>query len=122
MRSEKELGAMAKPESQPTNPATASTNQSHAQHSPLPWHVAEASSGGFFVDVRGDDSRLLAIAAKTGIRGEAEANAAFIVRAVNAHDDLVAALTQARREYGAFGRLSGEALVQMDAAIAKARR
>lgn len=34
--------------------------------------------------------------------------------------DLLAALVQARREYGAYGSLSGETLTQVDSAIAKA--
>lgn len=35
-------------------------------------------------------------------------------------DELLAAAKQARREYGAFGRLSGETLVQIDAAVRRA--
>lgn len=42
-------------------------------------------------------------------QSEAEANAAFIVRACNAHDSLVAALTALDEYYGASGKVWAEA-------------
>lgn len=62
------------------------------KHTQLPWKVSEVS--GWPSDICDADGELLATAYPMTIGGEdaGEANAAFIVRACNAHDQLVAAL------------------------------
>jgi hypothetical protein len=59
-----------------------------AKHSPLPWKV---DGDGVRAMVRADDATIVAL--RHRLPGDVnEANSAFIVRAVNAHDELVAAL------------------------------
>lgn len=53
--------------------------------------------------------------------GEAYDNAAFIVRACNAHDELVAALELALRVIGSGGAHNGAQLEFMETALAKAK-
>lgn len=56
-----------------------------------------------------------------GLRDEQRANAAYIVQAVNAHDDLVAACEAAL--FKLMGEPGGDALLeQLHAALVKARR
>lgn len=50
-----------------------------------------------------------------------EEEAVAVAELFEAASDLYEALEQARREYGVLTRLSGETLVQMDAALARAR-
>lgn len=60
------------------------------EHTPTPWRVANG------IDVRSEAIGFLAYVSTAGARGrtldEARANAALIVRAVNANADLLAAL------------------------------
>ena len=66
-----------------------------SKHTPTPWEKCEA---GDYSDYDGDSIILLGddiscrVAAVFGADEKAEANAEFIVRAVNAHDALVTAL------------------------------
>lgn len=65
-----------------------------SKHTPVPWRV----SGGFNMKVRAGESTEIADCAgddapKTA--SECAANAAFIVRACNAHDDMLAACRSA---------------------------
>lgn len=60
-----------------------------ARHTPVPWRVGR--SNGHF-DIFTQAGELVAAMNIGHIAGEEKANAAFIVRAVNVHDDLVAAL------------------------------
>lgn len=61
------------------------------KHTPLPWVLDHRFAGG--VLIHPDDNEFLTVAKVLGFdNDEAKANAAFIVRAVNAHDDLIAAL------------------------------
>lgn len=63
-------------------------------HSPLPWEVPD---GGIRPAIFAEDGSHVASMSDTG--DEAEANAALIVRAVNAHDELVAALRDLTNAY-----------------------
>lgn len=100
-------GAVLKP---PTAPSVIRVVQ--PANITLPLHVD--SRYGFVVDSDGDDIALCA-----GLNN-AHNVARFIVTACNSHYELVDALKQIRRDVGAMGHLSGESLVQMEAAIAKA--
>ena len=61
------------------------------KHSNLPWHVAKQDHGVFLM---GGDAQLYCIA-----KVDNEANAEFIVTAVNHHDELVDALRSINREH-----------------------
>jgi hypothetical protein len=74
------------------------------KHTPTPWRAGSYSSiVGVPIMAQPDPKQNTIIVAGTrsaaattpdGFRAEVEANAAFIVRAVNAHDDLVKALRE----------------------------
>lgn len=72
---------------------TMDKTQEQAQHTPLPWKQ-HTGNGKTYANVRGADDRWVA---DCGSRSDdiAQANAAFIVRACNCHDDLLAALQNA---------------------------
>ena len=65
------------------------------QHTPTPWRVDRRAATRV---IAGDDETMASTAASSTSRDSWEANATFIVRAVNAHDDLVKAL-QAHDDY-----------------------
>jgi hypothetical protein len=64
-------------------------NMSNTKRTPLPWHVTVERNSTVFID--GADERVA-----FAFPGFQHANAAFIVRAVNAHDKLIDALRQGR--------------------------
>jgi hypothetical protein len=67
-------------------------------HTPTPWQIEERDCGGYkLADADGEFLSYLCQSRYPDDRkdDEAEANAAFIVKACNAHDELVAALTAA---------------------------
>lgn len=73
---------------QPTTQKNTMKNQTH-KHTPTPWVSSPDSRGSSFVWKRGDEqpgSNRIAIA---HIQYNGEANAAHIVKCVNAHDELV---------------------------------
>ncbi len=71
---------------------------SEAKHTTLPWKCSPSvPERGFEAQVWTADGRaLLFFADDVAVGPEADANAALIVRAVNAHADLLALLTEAR--------------------------
>jgi hypothetical protein len=107
-----------------------------AEHSKTPWQVGE--DDGFAscpfipieVDLEGGGSVVVAEVQPTGIDididDEARANAAFIVRAVNCHEELVKALSDLTTfadhyDMGDEPMLFGEALENARAILSKAR-
>ncbi len=64
------------------------------EHHPLPWSVDGAGRQAM---IRAADLRIVALRHQA-TADEHQANAAFIVRAVNAHDELVKALTWAMEQ------------------------
>ena len=86
-----------------------------AGHTPTPWHVAGTSR------IRAEMTPLNDLIADVHWRNR-DANAEFIVRAVNAHDDLVAALRGAREWLPPIANRPAlkTALAAIDAALAKA--
>lgn len=112
------------------------TAQDEAKHSLLPWKISGATiiwspSGKATVaevsEPRGCDTvRFMELVRGSKDFDEACANAEFIVKACNAHDDLLSALERAR---GCMGRLAkgtperalAETFAEIDAAIAKAK-
>jgi hypothetical protein len=82
----------------PNNTSIASTKQTgaemSAQHTALPWHAEETEDGIWTIRAPGEPPIISFQLAKLSGRNlpNMEANAAFIVRACNAHDDLVRAL------------------------------
>ena len=64
----------------------------NAQHTPTPYEAIEIDQDGEYREwlIRNDKGR--AVARIDMVNAEGAANAAYIVRACNAHDDLVAAL------------------------------
>lgn len=102
----------------------------NAQHTPTPWHVGDGKAARI---IYGQDGYAIADATVYHGRhgGAEEANAAFIVRAVNAHDDLVAALRKARNAISEEVLAAGDEdhptiarhariIDEIDAALAKA--
>jgi hypothetical protein len=75
-----------------------STNDITATHTPTPWRVTDADCCTDGDDVKATilaDSGRLICHIDRDYRAPAEANAAHIVRCVNAHDELIAALRYA---------------------------
>lgn len=114
-----------------------------SEHTPTPWEVVDATEhrGPYIVGPYGDIADLYAMSnpmlLSTRNGGEsrpvqfmdAEGNAAFIVKAVNCHDELVAALEAFRLRPDAIVASQGDTIVlripiaaiqQAAAAIAKA--
>ena len=65
------------------------------QHTPTPWQVELRNAGAAIVAPAASGKMHEATVICSGLGGN-RANAAFIVRACNAHDELVAALTLAK--------------------------
>ena len=87
-----------------------------ADHSPLPWHV-----GPYYrFDIEARDGRVGGGSPSFTPRGDA--NAEFIVRAVNSHDALVAALKAARAWMDDRRELAEivQAILDADVALLKA--
>jgi hypothetical protein len=86
---------------------------------PLPWHRDRSGSGYYKFVIRGPQDHYIGRIERGHGDAVGEANLAFILRAVNAHDALVAALKMARpivdRDSGNDGDVA-----QIDAALAKA--
>jgi signal transduction histidine kinase len=97
------------------------------KHTPTPWILDEER--GKLMDADGEFVTHISLTRYVDERRdpEAEANAAFIVRAVNAHEKLVAALRTAHyylhdmREPPNAGAGFAETLRAVDAALAKIR-
>lgn len=93
------------------------------EHTPTPWVLKRSTmphDGEYDFSINASDVRVLAEVFgrdADGGRPPAEANAAFIVRAVNAHDDLVATLQWLRDNYAAGRTL--EINERIDSALAK---
>lgn len=89
-----------------------------AAHSPTPWrtNVARRSDGQIIV-VHVVTSDGTSVAQMAGHPNET-ANAAFIVRAANCHDDLVTTLRQSRKTFEALQLWN--CVSTIDAALAKA--
>ena len=95
------------------------TNTQTAQHTPTPWDTnGFLSNDGIRIYHRQDE---VAHLSDIGLDQDVlEAHAAFIIRAVNAHDDLLAALKEARNFVLATPFAAPTQLARIDAAIAKA--
>ncbi len=68
--------------------------KTEVKHTPTPW-IMKNYCGAVVTEIIAKDDHS-AIAKVYGTDGEAKATAACIVRSINAHDDLVAALRSAR--------------------------
>ena len=101
------------------------------QHTPTPWTVYDAADA-YYPGIDAARRTVVVFGSadeECGVRGdtpeEAEANARFIVRAVNSHDEMLEALTLARTFMVDFEGLpetdAHNPLRIVDAAIAKAR-
>ena len=84
-----------------------------AKHTPLPWKVDFADEPHWPIGYAPGYPVCRMVRGPVGADGEDRANAAFIVRACNAHDDLLAAAKMAVKREGDY-------LGALDAAIAKA--
>ena len=105
----------------------------NVQHTPTPWTVDETSYSDVdgHIKIRAADHAWVACAHVTDRRGEATANAAFIVLACNSYDELLAAAERIQRwaqEYpwtglgDATGYDEGVGmLAELQAAITKAK-
>jgi hypothetical protein len=101
---------------------------SNAKHTPTPWWVAQSAGPGILaVDaIDPADGNLFAVCEIFGINDmrehspEAEANAAFIVRACNCHNQLVAALKALYDAVDSSVELTPEIMRQARAALAAA--
>lgn len=72
-----------------------------AKHTPTPWHdsgLSDTLPGGFIEARNGKNICLYYAGPETAVGDQGKANAAFIVRACNAHEELVAALRGARSD------------------------
>jgi cysteine sulfinate desulfinase/cysteine desulfurase-like protein len=74
------------------------TNQTQVQHTPTPWFINGPNHIGHISVASERDGAVAEMVWHhvEGRRFPVEANADFIVRAVNSHDDLLAALEEAR--------------------------
>ena len=89
------------------------------QHTPVPWHTSEGMS--FYVFAHGS------LAEQAGVEhgpfvcnASTQANAEFIVRACNAHDDMLAALQLINVDKDGDGFVCREAMDEILAVIAQA--
>lgn len=93
------------------------------EHTPTPWHVG--TGGGHASKIIYDAAGDAVADAKTyhglGAAGEAEANAAFIVQAVNAHAALVAALETMESFFGLSDKPGKVEKAEVRAALKLAR-
>jgi hypothetical protein len=93
-----------------------------SEHTPTPWaryDDGKLAARGWIKSVcKGIPEQMVAQAIGVGAIEEREANAAFIVRAVNSHDDLVKALEAMLEKHG--GLEISPAARQARAALAKA--
>ena len=100
----------------------------NAKHTPTPWSIVPQNDGSSIIaKMHEDASKGFRIVCHAWLRrdsqAEDQANAAFIVRAVNAHDDLVAALSNlvAIIEDGNKATTESSSYACARAALAKAR-
>jgi hypothetical protein len=95
------------------------SSHQRAQFTAGPWSAEGPDDfGDFNILHRGDSLAVAAVVSNMRHPHIVSANAMIVASAPELFDMLL----QARREYGAFGRLSGETLVQMDRILAKAGR
>ncbi len=96
--------------------------ENQTQHTPTPWHTEQASDGHFMIHETEGKSGVHEISLA---HVKEERNAAFIVRAVNAHEELLAtcqALISELRWTSKNGQFPGmdKVIAEADKAIAKA--
>lgn len=93
-------------------------------HTPLPWAITVPKKEPFGWWIHAGDVLVCSCGTRP-LSDEALANAAFIVRACNSHDDLLAAceaaLTRLRTIERDKGIHSHETIPELEAAIARAR-
>ena len=92
----------------------------NAKITALPWYTEEHNNKSDVL-VSNDDFQI-AVCLAHPIHGEAQANAEFIVRACNAHDDLVKALQATKKRISHLSAVPGfpALIATVDAALAKA--
>ncbi len=73
---------------------------SKPHHTPTPWKIAENDPSQIVCDATETRPYGYVVADATGYKGNREANAAYIVRAVNSHAAMSKALVQAWQTYG----------------------
>jgi cell division protein ZapA (FtsZ GTPase activity inhibitor) len=93
-------------------------------HTPTPWKTLKGRTVLHIMGAHHGVCQISTTGYKGSTRAElkeyaerAEANAAFIVRAVNCHDELVAALEKARRQLHRCMTVSGNDTEYADAAV-----
>lgn len=96
------------------------------KHTPTPWKYDGFGKGldkeeyGWFIKLKkGKEKRQISVEGFTG--KEADANAAFIVKAVNAHEYMEMALKEARHLIIELGIKNGATIQKIDTALAKAK-
>ena len=75
-------------------------NTTSLAHTPTPWHVLTTPIE-CLIRAENFEETFQNIAATPGLNGNAEANAAFIVRACNVHEELLAAAVEVIVQYDA---------------------
>ena len=92
------------------------------QHTPTPWHQVD-NTGALVIDLNGNVMAHCAVQDELPMT-ERQANAAFIVRAVNSHEELIEALKEVTEWLAASCTTSDgaqtEAIKQANSAIARA--
>ena len=94
-------------------------------YSPLPWQARNTPRGDWFIIAESGEAKIdvAHLESDGDIFANPEADAAFIVQAVNAHDELVAACKKALQQLAVEDALYGEIEAvqnQLRAALAKA--
>lgn len=67
-------------------------------HTPTPWAVTSDSTQWHYIHGTEGAGIIAEVHKRSNVNNEGLANAAFIVKACNAHEDLVAILTEARNQ------------------------
>jgi hypothetical protein len=91
-------------------PTAEASPRTRPDWTPGPWSVYDRGIGFEVVTEDGE----------TINQGFRETFSEADARLISSAPELLEALTQMRREWGAFGKVSGETLIQADAAISKA--
>jgi len=86
------------------------------KHAPTPWHLA-STADGYFTCIERDD-RLIARCGSSDFL-QAERDAAFVVRAVNAHEELIDTLRMViedlqEDEYGYLIKMAEQAIAKAE--------
>lgn len=79
-----------------------------SEHTATPWHIQHEFDFEPTFILAGEDEELLVAACRPDELPNARANAAFIVRAVNAHDALVEAVKQLLQAYAPNAQRSAD--------------